>query len=236
MTENKISEQQEDFNNSYSWILSSENPTDGNIAPYLNPAPEGSPQYTEGWQYEIAEKALRKEAITLNDLRYIMAKEECYNDILSRLWEKFGLNKDNKEPIIEKGKVIGYEYKTPGWNPSWIQTERGRSWIWTWILLKWTIKPYFHKIGRIEEGKLTLKIESHYFGGLWDSRDKLLKVYNDINGELRRVKDTEEQEITQFVRLNEFKEYIEGFKGITIPLPKRLFSEREAKNIFEAIG
>lgn len=249
MNDIKTSNQQDDFDD-FGWILPSDNPTDENIALYLSPAPEGCPQYTDNWPNEMAKKAQHKGAITLNNLRYIMAGEKKYtSEILSRIWENSGLNRDNREEKIigipvEQGiedtttenqshrglegiegkiqiekKEVQYPNKTPQWDLHWTETIRGRAWIWTWILLKWTIYPYF-------KGEGGLEIESYYFGDLYDPYDgALLAVYKDDNKILKKIEDTEEQSMEQFVMLSELEEYLKKIDK-NLPLPAFLFSEQ----------
>jgi len=192
----------------------SKNPTDYNLdslCPWL--IPDDSWHYSDNWQKDTAKNALDKGdggGIILYDLVFILAKKECYNDTLPKLWDYSGFNNDRSN-------------KFPQWNDCLAINRQGRSWAWYWLLCRWTIYEVF-------KGEEDKDLNSFYFRGL--KGIPLLGLHKYINGRFEKVEANEEQfpaagasQLQEhYIKLNEFENYLKKIDK-SIPLPKLLFPE-----------
>ena len=188
----------------------SQNPTDGNIDAFSCPYLETNDSfiYSEKSQNNIATDATRIGGIKLYDLVFILAKEGCYNEILSKLWDYSGFNNDRYQ-------------RFPKWEPSFVMSCQIRSLVWYWLLCRWTI---FEKL--ITNDNQT--IESYYFSHL--KKIPLLFLYNYINSKFGLVCETEIQSPEQYIKLDELEKYLKSIAGEIIPLPILLYPDDHLVN------
>jgi hypothetical protein len=142
MGKNEIIAVQTDFLYFPPPVLHSHNPTDYNIDSYSSPCSEKDDGvfYSDKWQKGAAKDAKLLGGIRLYDLVFILAKEECYNDTLPKLWDLSGFNNDTLN-------------RFPQWNEVIAKNRQGRAWAWFWLLCRWTIfeKPRYGNIESINE-------------------------------------------------------------------------------------
>jgi hypothetical protein len=188
------------------------NPTDANIDAFSSPhsEPNGGLFYSEEWQrspdrtvFEWGKDSKRIAGIKLHDLVFIMAKEECNNEILPNLWDYSGLNSDNRRR------------RFPKWESSFAANRQSRSWVWYWLLCRWTIFEEFIT-------KKNQSIESYYFNHL--KKIPLVSLYKFRNGKFRPVDEKDMQSPEQYIKLGEFEEYLKEIGEIFLPLPDNFYS------------
>lgn len=194
----------------------SNNPTDCNIdidsSPYS--VPDGDQLYSDVWQRQAANDANQKGGIRLYDLVFILAKDECYNDMIPKLWDYSGYNNDTSN-------------RFPNWKDVIAKNKQGRAWAWYWLLCRWTIfeKPKIEGIDSFNE------LESYYFSDL--KKINLLRLYIFENGLFKEVLETQEQSPKHYIKLSEFENYIKNIDPI-IALPKILSrSVYESRNLLK---
>jgi hypothetical protein len=186
-------------------FVHTENPTDINIESFSNPHSVANDKLfnSEKWQQSSDRTVTDSEGtvgIKLYDLVFIMAKEECYNEILSNLWDYSGFNNDGGQ-------------RFPEWKPLFTADRQRRSWVWYWLLCRWTIFELF-------KTKKNQPVESYYFSRL--KKITLLALYKYENGEFLPVAKEKypEQSPEQYIKVDEFEEYLEKIGETFIPLPE----------------
>jgi hypothetical protein len=188
----------------------SKNPTDWNIDAFSSPdlARDSGPFHLKEWQRNPVVKDSKESAgMPLYSLVFIMAKDECYIEMLPELWDYSGFNNDGRQ-------------RFPQWDPLFATDRKIRLLVWYWLLCRWTI---FEKY--IDENQ---SIESYYFSHL--KKIPLLALYEYINGEFEPIKEKSEpiQSPKHYIKLREFEDYIKRIADseeaeISIPLPASLY-------------
>jgi hypothetical protein len=161
---------------------------------------------------KISQRAKRDRAIKLQDLIYIMAADESYNDILPELWDIFDLNKakNNRIPQLKYGN--GRLDKNGNLKS---KEDRVGAWWWLWARLA-----------------IITEIDEFYFKELPPVINSL-PLYCFTRGELINVKDGNKRKEDHFVKLNDLEAFLNDIKreyDLTLPLPSRFFPDRREEN------
>ena len=158
---------------------------------------------------KISQRAKRDSAIKLQDLTYIMAADESYNDILPELWDKFDLNKANRIP------QLNYENGRLDKNGNLkFKEDRVGAWWWVWARLA-----------------IITEIDEFYFKELPPVINSL-PLYYFTRGELIKVEDGNKRKEDHFVKLDDLEAFIKNIEekySLNIPLPTRLFPDHKDK-------
>ena len=152
---------------------------------------------------KISQRAKRDSAIKLQDLIYIMAADESYNDVLFKLWDIFDLNEANRIPQVKYGDGrldINGNLK--------FKEDRAGAWWWVWTRLA-----------------IITEINEFYFKDLPPVINSL-PLYCFTRGELIKVKDGNKKKENHFVKLDDLEEFLNDIErkfALTVPLPSELF-------------
>lgn len=180
--------------------------------------PETPEVLTDEWLDITAKRARLSKDIKILDLIFIMAEDETYNDILSKIWEALELN--NKMavrgmqhcPSSTYSRVRYRGWTLGGFDPT--NTEIGtstaleRTYIWYFIL-------------------------SRMAGTNWEGRFYVVGL-PIIRTLLPETDDGERPSEYAFIELDDFAAYlrrIEEVHDLSIPLPARLFPDENKKPI-----
>lgn len=192
---------------SWGFDLTKSNPTDIHIGVGSTIHGKGVPVYSKEWQEKTAKEACQEGFIDLHDLVYIMAKDDGYTDILSELWERYGLDLKLNDSIHLKWYHHG-EAKSSTEKEINATTEYGRAGIWYWLLWRWVVGNQGYFFGRMRPIKLL---------DLYDPKIKKSQAL-DVG------KDREEY----VIHLNDLADYL---KKRALPLPLRLYPDERSKQL-----